>query len=306
MLLSIVIPVYNVAPYLEQCLESVVGQTLDDSLYEILLIDDKSTDNSLEICNAYAARHANIRVFPLPENTPGGAGFPSNFDIKNARGRYVGFVDSDDYAEPDMFAELLAVAEREKADLTFCSFTIAYPDGALARPHDAAFWETFFDPAFAALSLTEQKDKYLRLAPAPWRKLYDREFLLGNRLQFPVGDFFYEDTPFHWACVLKARHIAKARKALVTHREQREGQTVSMDRGKMALQVAGHIRTIRDFLLTGGYYTAHRKAFLDFALSMIAFVPKDNPLRPEVAQNIIAICSAPPEGDLTDFFRIAL
>jgi glycosyltransferase involved in cell wall biosynthesis len=304
--LSIIIPVYNVEPYLEECLAGVVGQSLDPARCEILLIDDRSTDKSLDICRDFAARHASIRLFPLPENTPGGAGFPSNLGIRNARGKYVGFVDSDDIPAPDMFAELVAAAEAAcpgGADLTFCGFTQLYPDGP-ALPYEAAFWRGLFTPAFDALSLADQKDAYLRLSPAPWRKLHKREFLRRHGIFFPAGDFFYEDMPFHWQTVLLAASIARREKSLVAHREKRPGQTVDADRGAMALQIAGHIAGVRRFLLSKNLYAAYRKAFLDFSLSMIAYVPKDHPLREQVAATITAICSAPPEEHFDDFLGV--
>lgn len=298
-LLSIVIPVYNVAPYLEQCLASVADQTVAHKDYEVLVVDDKSTDNSLEICNRFAARHSNIRVFPLPENTPGGAGFPSNVGIRNAAGKYVGFVDGDDYASPTMFEELLAAAERTGADITVCSYQrLQTGDSAVLPPDDATEWRRAVEPGFDALPLVEQKRVCLGLNPVPWRKLYRKDFLAENRILYPVGDFFYEDIPLHWFTVVLAEKAAFVDRRLITHRVRRAGQTVGADIGRMARQMAGHVRTIRKFLADRGLYETYARQFWSQALFVVALVPPSHPLRGEVAATIADICGPPPEDAL--------
>ncbi|MDL2209358.1 glycosyltransferase [Desulfovibrio sp. OttesenSCG-928-O18] len=298
-LLSIVIPVYNVEPYLATCLESVVGQNIDQEDYEILVIDDKSTDGSLVICNDFAARHPNIRVFPLPENTPGGAGFPSNIGIKNATGKYIGFVDSDDYASPDMFRLLLDEAERTAADITVCSYWLyGMQDGSTLPPDDAAEWPRVVKRGFDALPLVERKKLCLALNPVPWRKLYRREFLEKNRILYPVGDFFYEDIPLHWFTVTLAETMAFVDRRLITHRVQRAGQTVGESVERMTRQMLEHVRTVRKFLMDKQLYETYSMQFWSFALFVIALVPPSTPLHREVAGAVADICGPPPEGVL--------
>jgi glycosyltransferase involved in cell wall biosynthesis len=302
-LLSIIVPVYNVEPYLEECLASVLGQNLDAETYEIILVDDKSTDGSLALCERFAAKHAHIRVFPLPENSPGGAGFPSNFGLKHARGKYVGFTDSDDYASPDMFAGLLAEAERTGADLTLCSFhRHSLRDAAILPPEDEAAWQRLFEPDFEALPLLEKKKCCLKLSPVPWRKLYRREFLAKNRILYPVGDFFYEDLSLHWFTTVLATSIARIDRRLITHRIEREGQTVGREMGRMFLQVAENLRIIRKFLLDKGVYADYRRPFWDLAIAIVAFTPPGNPLRGQVESVVADICAAPPEEGIPDIF----
>ena len=95
--LSVIVPVYNVEQYLERCVDSILNQTVKE--LEIILVDDGSTDNSGSMCDAYAAEHANIRVH---HKSNGGLTTAWKAGLELATGRYVGFVDSDDWIDADM------------------------------------------------------------------------------------------------------------------------------------------------------------------------------------------------------------
>ncbi len=114
-LISVIIPVYNVEKYLPRCLDSVVAQTYTN--LEIILVDDGSTDTSGKICDEYAKRDARIKVI---HKQNGGVSSARNAALKICTGQYVGFVDSDDYIERDMFEYLLNLIISSKADLARC------------------------------------------------------------------------------------------------------------------------------------------------------------------------------------------
>ncbi len=110
-LISIIVPVYNIEEYLARCIESVLNQTYRN--LELILVDDGSKDSSGKICDEYAKKDARVRVFHK-EN--GGSSSARNLGIKNARGDYLGFVDSDDYIDSKMYENMMkAIAERECA-----------------------------------------------------------------------------------------------------------------------------------------------------------------------------------------------
>lgn len=290
-LVSVIIPVYNAGKYLKDCLDSVVGQTLAPGELDIVLVDDKSSDGSLTVCETYARRHRNIRVFPLPERTPGGCGFPTNVGIKNARGRYIGFLDCDDYAAPEMFEELFTAAEDAEADITLCSFTMAVGgEGAKAPPYDIHYWTPLFAPDFPRLPETERKNRFLKTAPAAWRKLYRRNFLLKNKLLFPVGNYFFEDNTFHWTTIIKAGTITALDKRLVTHRE-RPGQTTAMDQGRAALHIAEQMRLILHFLRNNALAPTYRDTFRHLASETLARVPEDHPEFRTIVDALADVCS---------------
>ena len=113
---SIVIPIYNAAPYLRKCLDSVVNQTLKN--VEIIFIDDGSTDGSSEICQEYAAKDSRI-IYYKKENE--GLAAARQDGIERANGKYVGFVDSDDWLELNMYERMYTEAIKENADIVFCN-----------------------------------------------------------------------------------------------------------------------------------------------------------------------------------------
>lgn len=124
MKLSIIVPVYKVEAYLDKCVESILKQSFTD--YELILVDDGSPDRCGEMCEDWAKKDARIRVIHK-EN--GGLSDARNAGIDNARGDYIGFVDSDDYIRPDMFKILVSNLERYDADLSMCGYTDIYENG---------------------------------------------------------------------------------------------------------------------------------------------------------------------------------
>lgn len=112
--LSIIVPIYNVEPYLRKCVDSILAQDLPRDEYEIILVDDGSPDGCPAICDEYASRYAFIHVLHRPN---GGLSAARNSGLKVARGKYVQFVDSDDYLEPNVLGGLVAQMEREDLDV---------------------------------------------------------------------------------------------------------------------------------------------------------------------------------------------
>ena len=108
---SVIIPVYNVEPYLKQCMDSVVGQTLKD--IEIICVDDGSTDGSLDILREYAAEDNRIQII---EQKNAGAGAARNNGMRHATGKYLSFLDSDDFFEPRMLEKAYDLPEKDQAD----------------------------------------------------------------------------------------------------------------------------------------------------------------------------------------------
>ena len=131
--LSIIVPVYNVEKYLPKCIESILAQTFTD--FELILIDDGSPDRCGEICDEYAAKDSRIVVIHQKNQ---GVSAARNAGLDAARGTYIGFVDSDDWIEPEMYQTLMTVAKDRNASLTACSYCLndAMPErlaGALSE-----------------------------------------------------------------------------------------------------------------------------------------------------------------------------
>ena len=123
--ISLIVPVYNMQPYLPECLASIASQSIFSDL-QVLLVDDGSTDGSGRICDDFAHAHENVRVLHCAN---AGVSTARNAGIDEADGEYLAFVDSDDTIVPDMFERLLAAAVQTGAQLTFCEIARQYPQG---------------------------------------------------------------------------------------------------------------------------------------------------------------------------------
>ena len=115
--ISVIVPVYNVAAYLPECLDSILSQDYDK--LEVILIDDGSTDDSGAICDDYARRDSRIRVI---HQKNGGAAAAKNAGLRAATGEYLSFADSDDFLEPGAYAYMLALLKENDADIVRCAF----------------------------------------------------------------------------------------------------------------------------------------------------------------------------------------
>lgn len=163
---SVVIPVYNAEPYLQRCLDSVLGQTLRD--IEIICVNDASTDDSAKILNAYAARDPRIKVVELEQNV--GESRARNMGIHMASGEYVGSVDNDDMVDSFFFEQLYALASTTKADIVKGDcIEINTQTGNSTHRY---------------INADVQKNK-MCFCYQWWTAIYRREFLLKHDIRFP-------------------------------------------------------------------------------------------------------------------------
>ena len=191
MKLSIIVPVYNVEPYLAKCLDSLVNQTVDD--YEIIVVNDGSPDGSQKIISAYAEKYPDLIVPVVKEN--GGVASARNLGLNMARGEYIGFVDGDDYVAPDMYEKLIAAMERDGADVAQCDTLQCFPDGRTE----------FYD------STTLLDDDPLTASCSSCSKLFTRAVI--GKLRYPLG-VWYEDLDFVLKVLLKAKKITAVKEPL--------------------------------------------------------------------------------------------
>lgn len=184
--LSIIIPIHNSATNLKQCLNSITQQEFKD--FEILCINDASTDNSAAILNSLAAEDSRIRIFNLPSTQ--GAGAARNLGISHAKGEYIHFLDSDDWLEPDIYTPLLAEIEQTAADICFFQYNRIYGKTTtqvnLFTSQQTEQIKSFHDnPKF-----------FINSSVVPWNKIYKTSFIKKNGLQFDTvkcanDRFFY-------------------------------------------------------------------------------------------------------------------
>lgn len=207
---SVVVPVYNMENYLSECLESLVYQTLTNM--EIIIVNDGSTDKSQEIIDEYAYRFSDkIRAFSIKNS---GLGEARNYGVEKARGKYIGFVDSDDIVAKTMFEELLECAVRENSDCVICDYI--------------AFWENGKEECVSSLPNNVDRFEILKYATKygtvnAVTKLFSRELI--TKVRFPKG--FYEDLATIPIWLSYAKKISYLNRGLYRYR-QREGSITSI------------------------------------------------------------------------------
>ena len=188
--ISVIIPVYNTKPYLEQCLKSVTEQTFTD--LEILCVDSSSTDGSAEKLTRLAKTDARIKVFTVPNLGPGNG---RNKGLDEAHGEYILFLDSDDFFAPTACAELYEAAEREKLDVATADFYVYHEQTGKAEPRSKAL--ELACKYSLDVAAGDGPDEFAKLAfasPFVWLKLMRRSVIENAHLRFPTGAA--EDVPF--------------------------------------------------------------------------------------------------------------
>lgn len=195
MLLSIIIPIYNVKKYLPFTLENILKQKFDD--YEVILVDDGSTDGSEEICNQYVEKNSKVCVI---HQKNAGVSIARNIGVACAKGRYVGFVDSDDLIEPNMFKILVEIAEQERADIVQCRHNRIEK---IEKVIYSGYKREIDGCTFVREMFNYQSNEYTNQV-ALWSKIYRRE--LFSDIIFPKGRT-YEDEQETYKICLKAKKI---------------------------------------------------------------------------------------------------
>ncbi len=220
---SVCVPVYNVESTLEKCLDSLTKQSLKN--IEIICVNDGSTDKSGDILAKYANSDSRIRII---NKDNGGLPSARNVAISAAKGKYIGFVDSDDYVEVDMFKVLYTTAKRKSADIVICGANI-YPEEPRANEW---YYHTLsprkreynnYDPCI----LFEDSD----VTPFLWRTLIKNSIIKDNNLKLDEEVVLGEDRAFQIKCIKKANRISVLPNKLYNYYWCREGSLMDLNKG---------------------------------------------------------------------------
>ena len=218
--LSFIVPVYNVEAFLPQCLDSILSQSTTEC--EIILVDDGATDGSGAICDSYAEKYDRVKVI---HKSNGGLSSARNAGMKAAVGKYVCFVDADDYIAPGSVAELLAWIGVSCADIVFLQCDKVYPDGTTEPMADGISAEGIRNrEREAVLDFLSSCSKFPGYA---WAKLWRREFLTGNGLAFPDDRRLSEDLGYCLDGFLAAESFDALEFPFYRYRQSREGSITS-------------------------------------------------------------------------------
>lgn len=219
--ISVIVPVFNGEEYLRACLDSIVGQTIFDSL-QVILVDDGSTDTSSEICDEYALRYKNITVI---HQANCGVSSARNAGLKAAESKYIGFADSDDMVFPEMYEFLSKAAEQTGADLSFCAFEQILPDGKFEVNYpflqNTALGRGYIEKEIYEFLLSEQS------LNSCWNKLYKRELIEKADLKFIPGQKIGEDRKFNIDCFSLCQSVCYVPKIGYLYRPLSSGAILS-------------------------------------------------------------------------------
>lgn len=194
--LSIIVPVYNVEEYLERCIDSLLDQDIDKSEYEIIIVNDGSTDNSYEIAKRIAKENSNV-VLASQENR--GLSGARNTGLKHIRGKYILFVDSDDFFTPNTMGTLVQIAEANHLDLCFFRTVFERRNNIQTYGDKQHFDENVvYDGSYVMLNGM--------VISSVWQNLYSSHFLMGTGITFYEG-IIHEDIDFNFRLYPLAKRI---------------------------------------------------------------------------------------------------
>lgn len=214
---SIILPCCNVAPYLDQCLGSLVRQTW--KALEIICVNDGSTDDTLAVLRGWAEKDARIRVI---DQKNGGAFSARNAGLDAATGEYIGFVDPDDYVDTAMYARLVETAQRHDAEVAACGYTSFSDEDGTVMEDAGHAPEAGFEPD-AKKSCFSSESVWLRMDVVVWNKVYRRSFFEENGLRMEPGFRGGEDDVFWLTALPHASRLAVIPDQLYFYRRKRAG-----------------------------------------------------------------------------------
>ncbi len=233
---SIIMPVFNAEKYIQKSIESLLKQTLQD--IEIIIVNDGSTDNSKEIIQKYEEKYKD--KIKYLEKGNGGAADARNYAISNATGEYIAFLDSDDYAEPEMYEKMYNKAKEENSSIVECDFYWEYPHKKRLD---------------TGIIYTNKKDMLLYARVIPWNKLIKRSILETNKILFPKG-LKYEDVEFTYKLVPYCEKVSFIKEPLV-HYVQRKS-SVSYEFNEKTRDIFTILDNVIDYYKSNQIYEEYK------------------------------------------------
>lgn len=248
-MISVIIPVYNVEKYLEKCLNSIVNQTLDN--IEIILVEDCSTDKSLEICKRYSYKYDNIKLIQHEVNK--GLSAARNTGLEYASGKYIGFIDSDDWVDKYMFEKLYKHIQDNDADIAICGIMSILKNGEKIKskmPQNEVLYtqeeilNNFFDSNISAHA---------------WDKLYKKELFVNNNIRYPEGKY-YEDVYPTYKLLSKSKKVVIIKEYFYNYNRRDESITTS-EFSEKNLDALEQLDNIKKDMISNNIYDSYKYGY---------------------------------------------
>lgn len=252
-LVSVIIPVYNVEKYLKQCLDSVINQTLKD--IEIICVDDGSTDDSLNILNDYASKDDRFIIITQKNEH---AGVARNVGIEKSSGKYLSFLDSDDFFEPNMLEDMYNLGEKDSSDIVVCGWNNY--DNQVKKVTCKHSIESKFVNKSPFVPEDIKEDLFTFCKPNPWTKLYRKSLFIDNDLHFE--DFIScNDLTCVCTALFLANKISIINKQYINYRSN-QTDNLTAKRNKHFDCFIFSINKLKKNLEKAGKYETYKKTLL--------------------------------------------
>lgn len=261
--ISVIAPVYNIENYIKCCVDSILAQTFTD--FELLLIDDGSTDNSGTICDEYANKDRRVKVV---HKKNGGQTSARNAGLEQAVGEWICHIDGDDWVSPEYLEMLISKAEAEDADIAECDFCFAYPD--FEKIHRKYSWRK---------QGVEGLAEYIASGwTTLWGSIQKRRLYTDNGFKNPEGISYCEDFHLMSRLISVTGKVAKVNEPLYYYRQQPDSIMHNLDKNTMRDEIWVYTDTIEYFKSIGIYEALKEpmawrtlKATQDLVLDAITF-----------------------------------
>lgn len=212
-LVSVIVPVYNIEKYLPRCIESILDQTYKN--WEAIFINDGSIDNSLKVLEEYKKRDERIKII---DKKNAGSGAARNDGIETSKGKYIAFLDSDDWYEEDFLEKLYNNLIENSSDVSMCNPKMTYDDINKNKKINTYFFNEI------ELNKTPEKILGILAMPVVWNKLYKKDIIVKNRIKFPNYSFC-EDVEFLYKTFLYANKVSKIEDDLYNYYQREDSET---------------------------------------------------------------------------------
>jgi len=263
--ISIIIPVYNAAEYLRECIDSVVSQSYEN--LEIICIDDGSTDNSISIIEEYVKADDRVKLIKQKNL---GAAYARNAGVQIASGEYISYIDADDFISQGLYEEFIRVLNSLNRDIDIFIFNAAYFDSVAKKNISNCFVDlSCWNNHSSELSIHTFRDcrNIFTKNVAVWNKIYRKTFLTENNINFPDG-MKYEDVYYYTVTMIKANSIVIDDKLFYNYRDMSSVGSASNEKSKRVLDIFDAIKIAEDVIYKENLFEYFKYALFQFKCNM--------------------------------------
>lgn len=259
LMISVIIPVYNVEDYLHVCLNSVLKQSYQN--FEVICIDDASTDSSLEILEYFSKKDSRIKILKNDSNL--GPGYTRNKALDIACGDYIFFLDGDDWIGLNTFELLIEKIKKDNLDFLMFKNIVFYQEKGkfgIESYYEMNFMHNFESKVFNHFDL--DKSYLFKIPNGPVNKLYSKSFLDENNIRFPNDNIIHEDNPFFYKAITSAKKISLMENHFYTRRRRKGSITALND--KRTFDNINICYLILDLFMDSNLYGYYKKEILNY------------------------------------------